>query len=272
MVRSFGRRKEKKEGALRKVRASSATTFRGLCKGHDGDLFRCIDREGWEGSIEQCIAIATRSIAKEYWEKRAEAIFMEKVCQDWEIRHKMYKHMQTRRVFTHQALDLLRPHVKGWVEATKDSRGVRARTYTWREGFGVGWSGGFYPERSVDGKIIQPVYIDRMREMAVTGTAVEKGAITTVICWKGTEEKVVETFLDKIEESRCREQAIINTMFSYTAGFFMNMGWWNRQTRGTKKKALDRMWASHEDDDYGDIQARGEEYKEAIIDGSKRIG
>jgi len=48
-----------------------ASTFYGFCERHDRVLFSCIENEPFTGRAEQCLAIAYRTLSREYYTKDA---------------------------------------------------------------------------------------------------------------------------------------------------------------------------------------------------------
>ena len=272
LLRYSDKRKVKPEEGLVEISVKRGTTFKGLCQGHDNELFRCLDTQEWEGTPEQIAAIGARSVIREYWAKKVDRSTMRRLENIMSEGDPMREYIQQRAKVATYSLALVRPHVEEWMSAVRGGGEMEARTYEWKDGFGIGWSGGFYPEMGVDGRKVQDVFKVAVKEMITTGTATRKGRIITVITWKKKGTLAAERFVEALERSGNREQAIINMIFSYTEAFYMNPRWWNRQSLGTKRKALQRMYTSHETHDYGNIRANGEVYRDAVIERSSVHG
>lgn len=48
-----------------------ASVFFGFCAGHDRNLFSCIENEAFTGRVDQCLAVAYRTLSREYYGKNA---------------------------------------------------------------------------------------------------------------------------------------------------------------------------------------------------------
>jgi hypothetical protein len=57
--------------APQEVGIGDASVFLGFCAGHDRTLFSCIENEPFEGRADQCLAVAYRTLSREYYGKDA---------------------------------------------------------------------------------------------------------------------------------------------------------------------------------------------------------
>jgi len=163
-----------------------ASTFPGFCGVHDKDLFAPLEDMPFIGSKEQCFLLSYRAIAREYYAKQGAAL-------QNEFRHALsVKDKWARRIIDdfNQGVDLgvrdAIEHKKKYDTVLESGNwdSVRAVLIEFDGIFPIQCAGAFFPERDVDGRVVQSLGLGKSTPDAMNLTSfAADGKSYICFCW-----------------------------------------------------------------------------------------
>ncbi|NEH49604.1 hypothetical protein GR210_12515 [Rhizobium leguminosarum] len=74
-----------------------ASVFHGFCAGHDRELFSCIENEPFSGREDQCLAVAYRTLSREYYGKNS-STHLRETLRDADKGKPIFEQVQLQRI------------------------------------------------------------------------------------------------------------------------------------------------------------------------------
>lgn len=180
-----------------------ASTFPGFCSAHDKSLFAPLEDEPFVGSAQQCFLLAYRIIAREHYTKLGSAM-------QSDLRDALANNDEFLLSFTNSMnlgvdlglRDSLR-HKQGYdrVLEKSDWNSVSAVVFKFHGIFPIQCAGGFFPEKDVNGKVIQVIGIDEKMPDAITLSSFAAGGCSYVsFCWLAESDRSCSAYISNLLE------------------------------------------------------------------------
>ncbi|QND44740.1 SEC-C domain-containing protein (plasmid) [Rhizobium lusitanum] len=169
---------------------ADASVFHGFCAGHDRELFSCIENEPFAGRADQCLAVAYRTLSREYYGKNA-AAHLRETLRGADKGRSIFEQLQLQRLLAlmEQGNELARKDLKHTHDritqamAQRQSDVLQSLIIEFGAILPFMVAAAWSPFTDLYGKQIQNGYVDELLEQILVSSFVADGQSCICISW-----------------------------------------------------------------------------------------